>query len=516
MARWLAFDWDQHEARYVVASTRGSRLAIEAAGSVSIPPGAEGGSSRLQAGLALQPVLAAHKLGRVAALLGIERSQVEVLNLSLPPSADSELPEMVRNQAMRESNVVADDTVLDFVPLNDDPAKPRKVAAVALSRERLEQIQAICLDAGVAPDAIVLRPYSAAALLASSSDRREGASLLINVFAEEVDLSILVDGKVVFWRTVRRSNASQDPAAAKKLVAEINRTLVVAQSQLVGQTVGAAYLFGSLAEHPALLEQLGGDFPIAVTLVDPFATRAQPPAEIPENAGRFSSLLGMLTVEAERGAHVIDFLHPRKKPAPPDRRRTATLAGLAAGLMVLLVGYRVWTTFAQVAAENESLTAELDKLDEKFKQASKQQKVIQAIRDWGENDVNWLDELRDLSLRMPGGRDAVLLRMNMTHSRISGGTIEMTGVVRDPVIVSRIENSLRDKFHQIASKHVQERMQDKSYSWHFESSLVVAPRDKGQYVSHLPNRPEPSDKESSEEKKRTTAKSKASRRSAAN
>ena len=219
----------------------------------------------------------------------------------------------------------------------------------------------------------------------------------------------------------------------------------------------------------------------------------------------------MRTVEAEHGSHAIDFLHPRKKPAPPDRRRTLTLAGVAAGLLVLLAGYRAWSTFAQVDAENESLTAELDRLDDKFKQAGKQQKIIQAIRDWGESDVNWLDELRDLSLRLPGGRDAMLLRMNMSHSRTSGGTIEMTGVVRDPVIVSRIENSLRDKFHQIANKHVQERMQDKSYSWHFDSSLVVAPREKGQYVSHLPNPPDPKAEESSQMKK-TTAKSKAPRR----
>ena len=138
----------------------------------------------------------------------------------------------------------------------------------------------------------------------------------------------------------------------------------------------------------------------------------------------------------------------------------------------------MWTTFAEVDAENESLAAELDRLDDQFKRAGKQQKVIEAVRDWGEHDVNWLDELRDLSLRFPSGRDAVLLRMGLSHARARRHDIDMVGVVRDPVIVSRIENSLRDKYHQISSRHVQERMQDKSYSWHFESSLIVAQRDK--------------------------------------
>ena len=61
------------------------------------------------------------------------------------------------------------------------------------------------------------------------------ACLLINVFAEEIDLSVVLAGKVAFWRTVRQANVSHDPAAAKKLIARINRTLVVAAHQLGAQ-----------------------------------------------------------------------------------------------------------------------------------------------------------------------------------------------------------------------------------------------------------------------------------------
>ena len=441
----------------------------------------------------MQAALAPHKVGRALTLLGVERSQIELLSLTLPPSSDAELPELVRHQAMRESTAITDDSSLDFVPLSEDPQGPRRVAAVALSRERREQLQAICGEAGVAPHAIVLRPYAAAALFFGSSPPTDQACLLINAFAEEIDLTVVWAGKVAFWRTLRQANVSHDPAAAKKLIAELNRTLVVAQDQLGDQPIAAAYLYGALAEHPALVEQLRGEFSLPVTLIDPFATLAEPPDAVPENPGRFSSLLGMLTVEAQHGAQAVDFLHPRKRPAPPDRRRQSIIAGAAAAVVLLLGGYYVWSTFAEADAENESLAAELDRLDEQFKRAGKQQKVIQAIHDWGEHDVNWLDELRDLSLRFPSGRDAVLLRMGLSHGRGSGAAIDMVGVVRDPAIVSRIENNLRDKYHQISSRHVQERVQEKSYSWHFESSLIVAQRDKQNYVSHLAGRPEPAD-----------------------
>ena len=293
MARLLALDWDQYEARYVVASTRGTQLILEAAASVAIPESPDGGSSRLQLGAVLQGALASHKVARAVTLVGVERSQIELLGLTLPPSSDAELPELVRHQAMRESSAIHDDSALDFVPLSEEANEPRKVAAVALSRERLEQIQAVCADAGVTPNAIVLRPYAAAVLFLGSLPPTDQPCLLINVFAEEIDLSVVSAGKVAFWRTLRQAKVSHDPVAAKKLIAELNRTLVVAQDQLGNQPIEAAYLFGVLAEHPALVEQLRSDFSLAVTLLDPFATLAEPPHEIPENPGRFGSLLGM-------------------------------------------------------------------------------------------------------------------------------------------------------------------------------------------------------------------------------
>lgn len=490
MARLLALDWDQQEARYVVAHTRGTQLLVEAAASVSLHT-ADGGTSRLHLGPALQAALAPYKVSRAVTCVAVERSQIEFLDLTLPPSSDAELPELVHNLAMRESNAITEDCSLDFVPLNDDPGEPRNVAVMALSQHRLEQVQAVCADVGVVPGAIGLRPYGAAALLMRSSPARDQTCLLINVFAEEIDLSVVARGKVVFWRTLRQANVSHDTAAARKLIAEINRTLVVAKSHLDGQSIEEAYLFGSLAEHPVLGEQLRNDLAVTVTLVDPLAEFTTPSGDEPETPGRFASLLGMLTVEVQRGSHAVDFLHPRKKPQPPNHRRTLTLAGAATALVLLLGGYRVWSTFAESATEIDSLSQQLSQLDEQFKRAGKQQKVIQAIRDWNQDDVNWLDELRDLSLRFPSSRDAVILRMGLSHARGSGGTVDMVGVVRDPAIVSRIESNLRDKHHQISSRHVQERVQENSYSWHFESSLIVTPRDKTQYLSHLPHRPEP-------------------------
>jgi Tfp pilus assembly PilM family ATPase len=484
MARLLAIDWDRTEARYVVADARGQSLSFEAAGSLPMSGEKDTAASRAQLGEALRAALAG-KAGRATTLLSIDRGQVEMVSLMLPPASDSELPEMVRNQAMRENTAIAEDSVLDFLPSSSNAMESRKVTAVALSRPRLEQLQEVLTGAGLAAKAISLRPYAAAALVLGVLADRNETCLVVHLLAEEVDLIVLSGGQAVFWRTLRQPNASHDRAAAQRLLSEIQRTLLVAQPQFPGQTVKALYLCGGLDEHPSLVAALGDGLSMPLTLVDPFAAHGGLPVVV-DTPGRFAPLVGMLASEARGESHAIDFLHPRRRPAPPDRRRILALAGAAVAVIALLGGYRVWSDFSVADEKVEELSAEFDRLNDQLKQAEQRQKVIAAIENWSKSDVNWLDELRDLSLRFPGGRDAVVLRMGLNHSRDSGGTIDLVGIVRDPVVVSRIESNLRDEHHQISSRHMQERLQEDNYSWHFEASIGVTPRDPKEYVSHLP------------------------------
>ena len=96
-----------------------------------------------------------------------------------------------------------------------------------------------------------------------------------------------------------------------------------------------------------------------------------------------------------------------------------------------------------------------------------------------------IDELKELRSLLVGDLDETKPRIVVcagTACHASGSNAIVRMAKRHI-----IENSLRDKFHQISSRHVQERVQENSYSWHFESSVVVASRDKKQYVSHLPS-----------------------------
>jgi hypothetical protein len=483
MAKLLAIEWDAREARYVLASGRGAKLTIEEAAALEMPSDVEGAAARRAVGDLLREALAG-KAARATTIVGVDRSQIELVTLSVPPASDAELPEIVWNEAMRTTSAIGEDFVLDFVPHADAAGAVQQVTAAGMSRARLEQLQAVLSGAGASAKSVTVRPYATAALVLASLAEQVQPSLVINVLADEVDLIVLSGGQTVFWRTLRQTDVSRDASAARRLLAEIQRTRVVAQSHTGGKPIEAAYLCGGLDEHPALVDVLRGELPLELTLVDPFQGLGGQAA--PEHPGRYSALVGMLASEAAGRRQAIDFLHPRQRPAPPDRRRTFVLAGAAASVVLLFGGYQVWSKFAAADTEIETLEAQLDELDDQFKRAGQRQKVIAAIDDWSTADVNWLDELRDLSLRFPSGRDAVVERLALSQGRGEGATIDMVGIVRDPVVVSHFENQLRDEHHQISSRHMQQRLEENDYTWHFESSIVVAPRAAGQYLSHLP------------------------------
>ena len=128
----------------------------------------------------------------------------------------------------------------------------------------------------------------------------------------------------------------------RTLLAEGRRTMIAAQNQLGGRRVEEVIIFGDGQHHAALKQLLEKELSLTVQLVDPFDSVewADPRTAKPEYPGTFAPLLGVLIDEAAGASPVIDFLHPRKKPAPPDQRRRY-IAIAAAAAAVLLIGFGI-------------------------------------------------------------------------------------------------------------------------------------------------------------------------------
>lgn len=479
MARILALDWDQHEARYVLATTAGEEVTVNRAASIPLVDVAEGGQeARPDLAGSLGAALADVKVGRPVTLVGVERASIELLHLTLPPAKDSELPELVANQAMRESQSITEESTIDFVPMNRDQKAPRTVTAVALSAEELDRIKRTCAAVGLKPNRLLLRPFASFSLFLERAKPQEQAYLLVNRMVDEADLTLVCEEQVILSRTVRLPVTADQSQVAVRLLIEINRTLMTApQVQLGGDTVERVYILGGADEHQGLVDRVRAELSLPVEVFDPFESLSVPSELVPDQRGRFSALLGMVLDEA-RDSHAADFLNPRQPPKPPDRRRLAAIVAAAVVVLVLAGIYHAWS---ELAATEQSirpvkLKAQLINEIDTSAKTDEQVKLLNAIQAWDARNVVWLEELRDLSQRFPSARDAIVLRMSMATGRSGGGEIDLQGLVRDPKIVVQLEAGVRDEYHNVRGGGTRQRKTEKDYTWSFDTSISVARR----------------------------------------
>lgn len=506
MTRLLALEWDDTEARIAVASLRTEQVVFEHAFSVPLGTGAE--ASEAEIGERIAAGLAARRVGRIDALVGVGRSDVELRTLSLPPAPDDELPELARFQAIREFNELEEDWPLDFLPLNEDPEQSRSVLAAAINPALVATVRQTCHTAGLKANRLILRPGAAASLLCRRSPPQPmQARLLVDLLVDEVDLTAMIERKVIF---LRRARLVGDPlttsAAADALLSEIRRTIPAVQTQLGGRRVESVVFCGATPEHTALAESFGRQLAPSVEVFDPMeGLRLEGDLErgLPDHPARFAALFGMLLDELEETPHAFDFLNPRRRPEPPSRRNTYALAGLVAASVALVGVFGGWLYGQKLENDLKRLTKQSNDLEEQIAAATEFQDVANEIDRWAYPDVNWLEELHRLSTNFPSSKQAMLTDLRMLQHP-QGGEVKLQGLASDVQAIEELEKRITSKnllsateeaggeehgsadgdgprspkvepdaSRVVVGKSKQEDTSQSQYPWGFSSSLVI-------------------------------------------
>ena len=484
MLRLLAIEWGATEARIALATSRAGGATIDDAFVVALPPRAEGTAAEVAVGDAIASAVAERHLGRVEALAAVGRAGIELKQLTLPPAPDDELPDLVRFQALRDFHSLADDWPLDFIPLAGPPDAPRQVLAAAVAPDLVKQIRETCLRAKIAPEKLILRPCAAASLLTRARwDAVAKVKLLVDLLAEDADLTVLVDNEVVFLRTVRLSGDLVGASGQTALIGEIRRTVAAARNQTGGLAIEAIYLCASGEQQSALAAQLETQLGIPTHVFNPFSglhLSSSLQRALPASPGRFAPVLGMLLDEAEGRKHALDFLNPRRRPPPPSRRRAALWAA-AVAIILFAAGYTlVQTSLGEMDDRLEKLTKESKNLDKVVTKAKELQQSTGEIAAWADTDVNWLDELRELSLDMPPAREVLLSRLNMNLNG-NVGQIDLEGLLRVADSANNLEAALRDNDHSVQGRSLQQDASREGYSWKFTSTIAARPESREGY-----------------------------------
>jgi len=473
MPQLLALEWNDREVRVALASGRERQAVIEQAFSISLPAGESGEEpSESEIGRRIAEALDARGIGRPETLVAVGRGSIELRQLQLPPAPDEELPDLVQFQAAREFNELNENWLLDFVPIDETADGPRTVLATAIAPAMLKRIEAVCEGAGIQMRRLLLRSCEAASLLAGARFAPpEQLRLLVDLLADEADLTAVAAGKAVFLRTTRFAGA---PPPVPALLAEIRLTLAAVQNQLGGRKVESIVLCGRDGVHSELSARIQAELGLKTELFDPFGAVRVGPAlsgALPEHAGRYAPLLGMLTAELQQGRHAIDYLHPRRKAEPPSRRRQWILAASILG--VLALAWFVWGKIehAMLAREVNAIAAENRRLDAKLDGKKKVLDNFKPVKDWVDGEVVWLDQLYDLTRLFPPAEEAVLGEWTCVVR--PDRKMQLKGTARNDQVVTKMEERIRAAEGKIDTPSGKDNPSARPYPWEFETKLLL-------------------------------------------
>jgi len=217
---------------------------------------------------------------------------------------------------------------------------------------------------------------------------------------------------------------------------------------------------------------------VTVRLVDPFehVEWADPRARRPEFPGTFAPLLGVLLDEAAGLPPVVDFLHPRKKPAPRDQRRTYIYIGAAAAAIVLLMfglmQWRLWSLDSQI----RTLVATRAKQDKLAKESVKPIKDVESLDAFAAGDITLIDELVRLSEKLPPPEAAQISELSaQTMPKSAGMQIKFTGHVDTSLRKAELEQNLRDAQHSVLGRGTDQDSERPLLQWSIDETVTITP-----------------------------------------
>ncbi len=395
-------------------SASGSRLRLNYVGGAALDPD----QSPEAIAETLKEIVEANGWAKSDTVVVVSRSEGELREISLPPSPDEELPDMVKFKAKSDFASFNDRWLLDFVSLDADPSQTRRVLATAIPPEVADKARGIVEGAGLRLKRIVLRPFATIESLGSALDH-DGASLIIHAGDGNTDLIVTKGNSPVSTRTIRTQGSQTPEAQSQKLISEVRRTLASLKRQPGVGDISKVILVDDPATNKHLAGNLSQRLGLEVSSIDPFAGfEAHKKVGTDDFAAarrwQYASLLGSLTDLADDKSPAIDFLNPTKRPEVQSNSNRLWLYSTLAGITALLTIGIGWWVLRSQANEAKELTEKL-KLAQEDNAAKGVRPSVDfvigrtgVIDNWKKDDVNWLEELKQFSQHFLTADDTIV------------------------------------------------------------------------------------------------------------
>lgn len=484
MSELFIIDWDDHQARVLIGSTRGGSLRVEQVATADI----DGKPTAASIAEALRAQLADIQYVKANVVVVLGGRDVQSRLLRVPPVPADELPDLVRLRAGTEFPVVDEAAIVDFLPIESIDSTPSAVLATRITAKTLADAHEVCNKLHLAPEHIAMRGCGVAELAkASDTHPKQGLRLLIVRRNFELDLIGTLDANAAVARTVPLPEDADEKALALAAAREIRRTVAAMSSELGAQDVDAvSWIVGDELDQ-RIADHCSREFSRRIDAVE-FSSLTSSDAIWPEGAAAFAGMVGTGVALAKKGLSV-DFLSPRKPPEKATSPTTYVLAVALVALVFLGGGWMLYSNVASLERETARDVSQRELIEAEVESLAVERKFSQEVEQWLASDVNWLDEIERIATTLrpetldnhdefEPDRDVRLTSLVMKKAagrRSVGGVVELAGGVRDDDVLEDLEQQLRGPDRQVNPKPLIKDDQAAPYVWTFQADIVVTP-----------------------------------------
>ncbi len=473
-SRVAVVHWDRENLHFLVITRKSKKLSLADVGSV-----AHGDVANPFVALANH--FREHSIFIQRLVVLLSRPELDVLTLTLPPSDASELPALVASEVEQQLGEADEPPAIDFYvlpnssssQLEDTEPKPPvgvQVLAFALPASVQRTLQSQITGAGFRAVAICSRQLSPLGILRRRQVPENTLAVSVHLYTSEAELAICRGAEPILLRSIRIN--PEDPArVAEQIWLESQRCLALLPHE-VADLPFSWFVYTTCEASYQVAQALEDHEHITIQPVDPLIGWEVEPQEQSEGAMKLASAANAGAAwEYLNDELPINLLAPKKSPkvANPMVRWAALGAAAAMGLAVGI--YFLLSDVKRLSEEVQVLDGELlnaRKVTAKYQEKADQ---VTAVENWLSDQVDWIDELNELSKRLPDGQNATVRRLTASANS-NTAVIDLAVQVAKQENISQFEGSIRSAKYGVTSKQISQNPESAEYPWQFETRIV--------------------------------------------
>lgn len=333
----LCLDWDSRKFRVLAARVGRGGMELAAAHRVAIPEGVDIVDASTM-GSFISGVLQEKELRQKRVIVDVPREKAVTARLTLPPTPHDELAAAVRYQAMRELPFPIEQAAVDFVATEtNEDGLTTEVLLAGVRKEHLDQIRAICHQAGLTPIRIGLRPLANAISVRNLPDWADKNVLFIDVGPTSTEIDVIKRGHLEVSRianvlTVKPVEPDESAADDElrlpgeettlhepplfepitALAVEVTRSLQAVRMTDPDTEIDGIIVAGQTGIETDLQTALAKQFSLPTERFDPTRPLRLDSPDDGKKLQSFSAVLGLAWGLSRDGLLELDFLNPKQ------------------------------------------------------------------------------------------------------------------------------------------------------------------------------------------------------------